>query len=67
MPGDAILESATFGLEDILDPENLVDASGDGAVVVIEWAERIAPLLPDDHLVLKIAPGRDAHFAMSLA
>lgn len=59
MPDYAIMEAATFGLEDILDRENLVDASGNGAVVVIEWAERIAPLLPPDHLLMRISQTSD--------
>ncbi|MEZ4865924.1 MAG: tRNA (adenosine(37)-N6)-threonylcarbamoyltransferase complex ATPase subunit type 1 TsaE [Caldilineaceae bacterium] len=41
------LEAATFGLEEILD-------RGD-AIVVIEWAERVAPLLPADHLTITLA------------
>jgi tRNA threonylcarbamoyladenosine biosynthesis protein TsaE len=59
LPDDAILESATFGLDEILDPDYLVYASDGGAVVVIEWAERIAPLLPEDHLELEISQNRD--------
>lgn len=59
LPDDAILESATFGLEEILDPENLVEPSGAGAIVVIEWAERVAPLLPPDYLRVQIAANRD--------
>lgn len=55
----ALLESATFGLEDILDPANLVDPAGGGAVVVIEWAERVAPLLPEDYLLIRITSDRD--------
>lgn len=39
-------EAATFGLEEIVeDPQ---------VIVVIEWAERIAPLLPDDHLQITL-------------
>jgi tRNA threonylcarbamoyladenosine biosynthesis protein TsaE len=59
LPGDAVLESATFGLDEILDPNNLVEPSGDGAIVVIEWAERVASLLPQDHLLIQMAPAPD--------
>jgi tRNA threonylcarbamoyladenosine biosynthesis protein TsaE len=59
LPGEAILESETFGLDEILDPDNLVETGDSGAVVVIEWAERIAPLLPEDHLQIEIGPDRD--------
>lgn len=42
MPEAAIAEAAAIGLEECLD--------ADDAVVIVEWAERIAPLLPADHL-----------------
>ena len=58
LPEYAVLESATFGLEEILDPENLVEPSG-GSVVVIEWAERVASLLPPDYLLIQIASARE--------
>jgi tRNA threonylcarbamoyladenosine biosynthesis protein TsaE len=58
MPGDAMMEAATFGLEEILDPDNLIEADG-GAVVVIEWAERVATLLPADHLLVRIEADRE--------
>ena len=54
MPDDVVLESSTFGLEEILDPRNLVESNGFGAVVVIEWAELISALLPEDHLFIRI-------------
>lgn len=40
----ALLEAATVGLEEILTETD--------AIIVIEWAERVAPLLPADHLQL---------------
>lgn len=40
--GDAAAEASGFGLEEIVD-----DAT---AIVAIEWADRIASLLPADHL-----------------
>lgn len=43
----AELEAATLGLEDILAEEK--------AIVVIEWAERVAPLLPLDRLEIALA------------
>jgi tRNA threonylcarbamoyladenosine biosynthesis protein TsaE len=45
---DASLEASAFGLEEIL-------AEGD-TVVVIEWAERVAALLPADCLQITITP-----------
>ena len=50
--GDILDEAATFGLDDFLD-----DAA---AVVAIEWAERIEPLLPADSLRVEIDPAADA-------
>ncbi len=43
----ADLDAATFGLEEILD--------SDDALVVIEWAEHVAALLPADYLQIAIA------------
>jgi len=54
----AVAESATFGLEEILDKEALEEMNG-GAVAVIEWAERVAPLLPDDCLFIALSAGND--------
>lgn len=45
---DPTLEAAALGLEEILADEQ--------AIVVIEWAERIADLLPDDHLQITLTP-----------
>ena len=59
-PDEALREGATFGLEDIL-ADSLPDdnlhtgAPMLGAVVIIEWAERVAPLLPEDHLMITLA------------
>ena len=39
---DGALEALSFGLEEIVDRAD--------AIVVIEWAERVATLLPADHL-----------------
>lgn len=46
---------AGIGLEDILVDAALPDRDDRGAVVVIEWAERIAPALPDDHLHIRLS------------
>lgn len=43
----ALLEADTFGLGEILD--------GDDAVILIEWAERVAGLLPADHLSITLS------------
>jgi tRNA threonylcarbamoyladenosine biosynthesis protein TsaE len=51
-PTAAAQEAATFGLDEILATAALPDAEADGSVVVIEWAERVAALLPDDRLTL---------------
>lgn len=45
-------EAATLGLEDILAEEK--------AIVVIEWAERVAALLPADHLAISLAYADEA-------
>jgi tRNA threonylcarbamoyladenosine biosynthesis protein TsaE len=51
-PEQAVLEAETFGLDEILDGD--ASGKGNGAVVVIEWAERIASRLPPDHLRIEI-------------
>ena len=43
----ASLEAATFGMDEILDRPD--------AVIVIEWAERLRSLLPDDYLEVRLA------------
>ncbi|MBI1297984.1 tRNA (adenosine(37)-N6)-threonylcarbamoyltransferase complex ATPase subunit type 1 TsaE [bacterium] len=43
----------TLGLEEILD-EVAEEASDGVTVLVIEWADRLAPLLPADHLEIQI-------------
>lgn len=44
---DGSLEAAFFGMEEMLDRAD--------AIVVIEWAERIASLLPADHLQVSLS------------
>jgi tRNA threonylcarbamoyladenosine biosynthesis protein TsaE len=57
---EALAEAATFGLEEIIGDEN--------GVIVIEWAERVAALLPADHLAVTIVQPHGAtqerHFAL---
>jgi len=47
----ASLEAATFGLEETL--------SSDDAVVAIEWAERVADVLPSDHILVEFTHSTD--------
>ena len=49
-PETARREVATFGLDEIFATATWPDVDSDGSVIVIEWAEKIAPLLPADHL-----------------
>ena len=44
---DGSAEAAFFGLEEIVDRSD--------AIVVIEWAERVAPLLPPDYLQINLS------------
>ncbi len=50
-PDDAALEALTFGLDEIL--------SRDDAIVIIEWADRLGALLPDDHLQITLSYTED--------
>jgi tRNA threonylcarbamoyladenosine biosynthesis protein TsaE len=50
----ALAEAATLGLDEILATASLPDGESDGAVVVIEWAERVADLLPTDTLYITL-------------
>lgn len=43
---DGSLEATFFGLEELLDRTD--------AIVIIEWAERVAALLPSDHLQIAL-------------
>jgi tRNA threonylcarbamoyladenosine biosynthesis protein TsaE len=49
-PAIALREAGAFGLDDLLAGAGLPDADAGGCVVVIEWAERVAPALPEDRL-----------------
>jgi tRNA threonylcarbamoyladenosine biosynthesis protein TsaE len=56
----AMLEAATFGMEEILEEALALDAFGaTPTVVVIEWAERVAALLPADHLSMLLQQTAD--------
>lgn len=59
LPEQAEAEAATFGLEEILDADEMRETNG-GAVAVIEWAERVASLLPDDRLHIVLEVGADS-------
>jgi tRNA threonylcarbamoyladenosine biosynthesis protein TsaE len=50
----ALAEAANLGLEEILADASLPDSHSDGAVVVIEWAERVASLLPAHTLYIHL-------------
>jgi tRNA threonylcarbamoyladenosine biosynthesis protein TsaE len=53
-PAVALGEVVTVGIDDLLD--EISEGWGKGlTLLVIEWAERIAPLLPDDHLEIRLA------------
>jgi tRNA threonylcarbamoyladenosine biosynthesis protein TsaE len=50
----ALAEATALGLEEILADASLPDSHSAGAVVVIEWAERVADLLPPDTLYITL-------------
>jgi tRNA threonylcarbamoyladenosine biosynthesis protein TsaE len=52
----AAAEAAGLGLEEILADAVLPDSHSDGAIVVIEWADRVASLLPAGTLHINLAP-----------
>jgi tRNA threonylcarbamoyladenosine biosynthesis protein TsaE len=52
-PAVALGEVGTIGIDDLLDEISEVSANGI-TLLAIEWAERIAPLLPDDHLEIRL-------------
>jgi tRNA threonylcarbamoyladenosine biosynthesis protein TsaE len=49
-------EAAGLGLEEILSDAALSDSHSNGAIVVIEWAERVADLLPTQTLYINLTP-----------
>jgi tRNA threonylcarbamoyladenosine biosynthesis protein TsaE len=49
---EAMEETIGLGLSELLD---------DGAVTLIEWADRIAPALPPDHLEIRLTYGDGEH------
>lgn len=59
--GDAatVLEAEALGLEEILETP--------GAVIAVEWAERVAPLLPADHLLVSLENSGDEARTIHLA
>lgn len=58
-PAATEIEADTFGLDEILATAALPDGESQGAVVVIEWADRIAGRLPADRLTIVLTPDTD--------
>jgi tRNA threonylcarbamoyl adenosine modification protein YjeE len=54
-PEAALAEAVNLGMEEILADAAMPDSHSDGAIVVIEWAERIAKLLPPNTLYIQLA------------
>lgn len=54
-PEAAHAEAVNLGMEEILADASLPDSHSDGAIVVIEWAERIVELLPPNALFIHLA------------
>lgn len=52
-------ESTVFGLDELIDAA-FPSAGEPGGVVVIEWAERVHDLLPEDYLDVLFEPGEGA-------
>ena len=52
-------EAANLGLDEILADASFADSHSDGAIVVIEWAERVSDLLPDNTLYIHLFPVND--------
>jgi tRNA threonylcarbamoyladenosine biosynthesis protein TsaE len=61
----AQMEAETLGLEEIFTTAGETRAHA-GAVVVVEWAERVAALLPPDHLYITLTTPADDLEAASL-
>jgi tRNA threonylcarbamoyladenosine biosynthesis protein TsaE len=55
-PAAALAEAGTFGLAEILETAGEPDNGLAGAIVVIEWAERVASALPADTLTVDLRP-----------
>jgi tRNA threonylcarbamoyladenosine biosynthesis protein TsaE len=55
----AQIEALNLGMDEILNDAPLPDDHTDGAVVVIEWAERIRELLPPNTLYIHLTPAPD--------
>ena len=56
-------EASNLGLDEILNDATLPDAHSDGAIVVIEWAERIAAMLPPNTLYIHLTAAPNDHNA----
>jgi tRNA threonylcarbamoyladenosine biosynthesis protein TsaE len=55
-PASAQAEALDLGLEEIMNDASFADDASDGAIVVIEWAERVAELLPANTLHIQLTP-----------
>lgn len=51
-----VAEAAALGLDEIISDASLPDSHSNGAVIVIEWAERVGDLLPPDTLYITLTP-----------
>ena len=54
-----LAEAEGLGLDEIINDASFPDSHSDGAVIVIEWAERVATLLPMDTLYISLMPVTD--------
>lgn len=52
----ALAEAGDLGLEEIFADAAMADSHSEGAIVVIEWAERVAKLLPPNTLYIELTP-----------
>jgi tRNA threonylcarbamoyladenosine biosynthesis protein TsaE len=52
-------EAANLGLDEILNDAPMPDSHSDGAIVVIEWADRVTELLPPHTLYITLTPLAD--------
>lgn len=60
-------EATNLGLDEIFATASLPDHASNGAVVVIEWAERVADLLPPDTLYITLTADADDPNARTVA
>lgn len=51
----ALAEASGLGLDEIINDATFADGHSEGAVIAIEWAERVAELLPPDTFYITLA------------